>query len=89
MTAYAGMKMLLETVQAAGSTDTAKVRAAALALDKPFYSYPGGYGAKFDDKMQNIRAFPTVIQWQGRKQVTVFPPEAHPAGVNLVNVPSK
>ena len=89
MAAYSGMKILLETVQAAGGTEPAKVRAAALALDKPFYSYTGGYGAKFDDKLQNIRAFPTVIQWQSRKQVTVFPPEARPAGVNLVNVPSK
>lgn len=89
MAAYSGMKILLETVQAAGSTDPARVRAAALTLDKPFYSYTGGYGAKFDDKMQNIRAFPTVIQWQGRKQVTVFPPEARPAGVNMVNVPSR
>jgi len=89
MASYGGMKVLLETIQAAGSTDVAKVRAAAQAMDKPFSSYISGYGVKFDDKMQNIRAFPTVIQWQSRKQVTVFPPEARPAGVSMINVPSK
>ena len=89
MTAYGGMRMMLEVIQAAGSTDPAKMRAAAQALDKPYNTYPGGYGAKFDDKMQNTRAFPTIIQWQSKKQVTVFPLEARRAGVNLVNVPSK
>jgi branched-chain amino acid transport system substrate-binding protein len=89
MASYGGMKMLLEAVQAAGSTDMDKLRTAALAMDKPYNSYTGGYGAKFDDKLQNTRAFPTVIQWQSRKQVTVFPPEARPAGASLVNVPSK
>jgi branched-chain amino acid transport system substrate-binding protein len=89
MAAYAGMKMLLEAVQAAGSTDYAKVRAAAAAMDKPYNTYTGGYGAKFDDKFQNTRAFPTVIQWQSRKQVTVFPLEARAAGVTLKNLPTK
>jgi len=30
-----------------------------------------------------------VIQWQGGKQVTVFPPEARGPGVALKNVPRK
>ena len=87
--AYAGMKILLDAVQAAGSTAPDKVRAAAAAMDKPLGSYPAGFGVKFDDKFQNTRAFPTVIQWQSGKQVTVFPVEARNPGTTLKNVPRK
>ncbi len=87
--AYSGMKILLESVQAAGSTAPDKVRTAAAALDKPLGTYPGGFGVKFDDKFQNTRAFPTVIQWQSGKQVTVFPVEARGAGTTLKNLPRK
>ena len=89
LTAYAGMLMLLETMQAAGSTDMAKVREAAAKLDKPVNAYASGFGAKFNDVMQNTRAAPNVIQWQKGKQVTVFPAEARSAGVAMVNVPRK
>lgn len=89
MAAYTGMHMLLDAVAAAGTTDMAKVRAAAAAMDRPLSSYPTGFGAKFDDKFQNMRAFPTVIQWQSGKQVTVFPVEARSAGTTLKNVPRK
>lgn len=89
MAAYTGMHMLLDALAAAGTTDMVKVRAAAAAMDRPMSSYPTGFGAKFDDKFQNTRAFPTVIQWQGGKQVTVFPVEARSAGTVLKNVPRK
>jgi len=89
LSAYTGMKILLETVQAAGSTDVEKVRAAAAKLDKPLNSYPSGFGVKFDDKFQNTRAIFTVIQWQGGKQVTVFPAEARAPGIALKNTPRK
>lgn len=89
LTAYTGMKILLEAVEVAGSTDVEKVRAAAAKMDKPVNSYPSGFGVKFDDKFQNTRAQPTVIQWQAGKQVTVFPTEARPAGVALKNTPRK
>src|SRR5437870_110550 len=72
LTAYTGMRILLEAVEAAGSTDVEKVRAAAAKMDKPLNSYPSGFGVKFDDKFQNTRAIFTVIQWQSGKQVTVF-----------------
>ena len=87
LTAYAGMLMLLETIQTAGSTDMAKVREAASRLDKPVNAYSSGFGAKFNDTMQNTRASPNVIQWQKGKQVTVFPVDARSAGVAMVNVP--
>ena len=87
MAAYVGMRVLLDTIAAAGSTEMTKVRAAAVAMDVPLSTYPTGWGVKFDDKMQNVRAYPTVIQWQGGKQVTVFPEAARPATVKIVNLP--
>jgi len=89
LTAYTGMRILLEAIDAAGSADAQKVRAVASAMDKPFNSYPSGAGVKFDDKFQNARAAITVIQWQGGKQVTVFPAEARATGVALKNTPRK
>lgn len=87
MAAYTGMRALLETVSAAGSTDMEKVRAAAMKMDKPERSYPTGFGLKFDDKMQNVRANPTIVQWQGGKIATVYPSAAARPGVKLVNLP--
>jgi branched-chain amino acid transport system substrate-binding protein len=89
LTAFTGMKILLEAIEAAGATDVAKIRTAAAAMDKPLHSYPSGFGVKFDDKFQNTRAPFTVIQWQGGKQVTVFPTEARAAGAALKNTPRK
>jgi branched-chain amino acid transport system substrate-binding protein len=89
MAAYTGMRIMLETIAAAGSAEPDKVRAAAQKMDKPFGSYPTGFGVKFDDKMQNTRANPTIVQWQGGKAVTVFPKEAVQGGVKLVNLPRK
>ncbi len=89
MTAYVGMQMLIEAIAAAGSTDVEKVRAAAAKMDKPLKSYATGFGVKFDAKFQNTRAFPTVVQWQSGKVVTVFPKDAAQPGVKLVNLPRK
>ncbi len=89
LTAFTGMKLLLEVVESAGSTEMTAVRAAAAKMNKPLNSYPSGFGVQFDEKFQNLRAQPTVIQWQGGKQVTVFPPEARAAGVALKNTPRK
>jgi branched-chain amino acid transport system substrate-binding protein len=89
MTAYVGMQMLIEAVAAAGSVDMEKVRAAAAKMDKSAKSYATGFGAKFDAQFQNTRAFPTVVQWQGGKIVTVYPKEAAQPNVKLVNLPRK
>jgi branched-chain amino acid transport system substrate-binding protein len=66
-----------------------KVRAAAAKLDKPLKSYPTGFGAKFDAKFQNTRAFPTVVQWQSGKVVTVFPKDAALPNVKLISLGRK
>lgn len=89
MTAYVGMQMLIEAIAAAGGTDMEKVRAAAAKMDKPLKSYASGFGAKFDANFQNTRAFPTVVQWQSGKVVTVYPKDAAQSHVRLVNLPRK
>lgn len=81
---YVGFLQMAEAVKAAGSAEPEAVLAAAKTLDKPLGSYATGFGVKFDDKMQNILAFPTVGQWQNGKVVTVYPVEAAPSGASLI-----
>jgi branched-chain amino acid transport system substrate-binding protein len=76
MTAYAGMKMLFDALNEAESADPADVAKVVIAWDKPVGSYATGYGAKFDENHQNVRALPLVVQWQGGEVVTVYPQEA-------------
>lgn len=80
MAAFVGFKMMAEAVDAAGSADPEAVKAALPGMDKPESSYETGFGVKYDEHAQNIRAFPTVIQWQNGKQVTIYPVKA--AGEN-------
>lgn len=56
-----------------GSFDPKKVREAALALDIPLGKTATGWGVKFDEKGQNIRANAFVTQWRDGKLVTVWP----------------
>ena len=76
MAAFVGFKIMAEVINSAESADPEAVRAAAVKMDAPLNTYETGFGAKFSDQMQNERAFPTVIQWQDGKVVTVFPKEA-------------
>ncbi len=76
--------MLLEVLAKAGSTDIEKVKKAALAMDRPVGTYANGWGMKFDDHFQNIRAGMVEIQWQGGKQVTVLPEKARLPGTQVV-----
>ncbi len=85
-TAYTGALVMFDAIEAAGSTEHEKVRAAALKLDKKLGSYPNGFGVKFDSNMQNTRAKPIVGQWQNGTVVTVYPAEAVPAGGKLVGL---
>ena len=83
MNAYSGMLMLAEALQAAGSVDPEKVRAAAAKMDKPENSYASGYGVRFDKNFQNARAQFTGSQWQAGKLVTVYPAKAAQPGSAL------
>ena len=89
MAAFVGAKILFKTIEAAGSTEPEKVRAAALKLDEPFGTYETGFGVKFDDSAQNTRARPVTAQWQDGKMVTVYPLEAGPDGVKLLPLARK
>jgi branched-chain amino acid transport system substrate-binding protein len=89
MTAFVGMKMLLESIKAAGSTDYEKVIKAAAAADKPAGSYETGFGLKFDANMQNNRAPPVIAQWQDGKVRAVYPAEAAAADGKLVALQRK
>lgn len=73
---YMGAKVFLDAVARAGSLDHDKLRAAVLATDVPIGSTATGWGVKFDDKGQNTRAKPFLLQWQDSSQVTVFPEDA-------------
>jgi branched-chain amino acid transport system substrate-binding protein len=87
MAAYVGFQMMAEAVTAAGSADPAAVKAVLPKFDKPESSYATGFGVKYDEKAQNTRAFPTVIQWQSGKQVTIYPVAA--AGDHKPVMPGK
>lgn len=76
MTAYAGMQMLFDAIEEAGSTEPAEVAEVVTAWDKELGTYATGYGAKFDETHQNVLALPLVTQWQGGEVVTVYPQEA-------------
>ena len=89
MSAYVGMKVLLEAVAAAKSTEYEKVIAAAAKMDKPLGSYETGYGVKFDATMQNTRALPLIAQWQDGQVRAVFPKEALAPGVTLFDLAPK
>jgi branched-chain amino acid transport system substrate-binding protein len=89
LNAYVGLKMLFDAVSAAKSLEFEAVTEGAKSLDKPIGSYETGYGAKFDDHLQNTRALPVVAQWQGGAVKAVFPPEAVSEGVKVVNLPRK
>ena len=84
MNAFVGMRILLEAIKIAGSTEYERVIAAAATMDHPLGTYETGYGLKFDKTMQNIRALPVIAQWQSGKVVAIYPPEAAASGVRPV-----
>ncbi|MFP1630524.1 ABC transporter substrate-binding protein [Zhengella sp. ZM62] len=85
MAAFVGFKIMAQAINKAGSAEPEAVGGVLGSFDEPLRTYETGFGAKFDENKQNQRAYPTVIQWQGGKQVTVFPDDA--AGDNkMVNI---
>jgi branched-chain amino acid transport system substrate-binding protein len=78
---YFGAHIFLDVIQRAGSTDKDRIRAAVLATDVAEGTTPTGWGARFDEKGQNRRVRPFLLQWQNGRQVTVFPAQAAVAEV--------
>lgn len=75
MTNYAGMQIMIDVLEEAGSLDKDEIKAAATAMDKPFNTYIGGWGAKFDETGQNVNAPLVVGMWTTEKLVAVWPEE--------------
>ena len=73
---YTGARLFLDAMERASSLDKDKLRAAVLATDLSPGATAAGWGAKFDEKGQNTRAKPMLMQWQGGALVTVWPDAA-------------
>ena len=73
---YFGARVCLDGVQRAGASDKDRIRNAMMAADVAEGTTPTGWGVRFDEKGQNMRAKPFLLQWQGGRQVTVFPAQA-------------
>lgn len=82
--AYTGAKVLFAALAKAKSTDPAAVKKILKDIEQPLGSTPATFGVKFDDKLQNTLALPTVVQWQGGKLVTLYPEQAAPSGAKPV-----
>jgi branched-chain amino acid transport system substrate-binding protein len=72
LAAYSGARVVLGLP----SLERVAVRPALAALDQPGGSLPNGWGWRLDDRGQNTRAKPVLLQWQAGRPVAVFPPEA-------------
>lgn len=83
---YAGLQMLFEAIESAGTTDFEAVRAAAMEMDQPLGTYANGSGVLFDENMQNTRSIAVLYQWQGDHTVGVFPLDARAEGVELIDL---
>jgi branched-chain amino acid transport system substrate-binding protein len=76
LSGFVGAQACLEAMQRAGGSDRDRLRAALLATDTPEGGTANGWGMRFDERGQNTRARPLLMQWQGGRQVTIFPAEA-------------
>jgi len=69
---YSGAQLVL----AQPNLERAALRASLVALDHPEGHLPNGWGFRLDERGQNTRARPVMLQWQAGRPVTVFPGEA-------------
>ena len=73
---YFGARVYLDAVQRAGGTDKDRIRTAVMATDIAEGTTPTGWGVRFDERGQTTRVRPFLLQWQGGRQVTVYPAQA-------------
>jgi branched-chain amino acid transport system substrate-binding protein len=73
---HVGARLVMDALQRAGGLERDRIRAVLMATDVTVGTTANGWGARFDEKGQNLRAWPLVAQWQGAKLLTVLPPEA-------------
>jgi len=81
LAAYVGARACLEAMQRAGGLDRDRLRPALLATDIAEGATANGWGIRFDEKGQNTRAQPALLQWQGGRLLTVGPQGAAVAPV--------
>lgn len=72
LAAYAGALAVLGQP----GLERAALRAGLTTLDQPEGALANGWGFRLDERGQNIRARPVLLQWQAGRPVAVFPPEA-------------
>jgi branched-chain amino acid transport system substrate-binding protein len=71
---YMGANVVFDILEKTrGSLDPKAIQKAAMAMDVKMGSTANGWGVKFDENGQNVRAFALVSQWRDGKLVTVFP----------------
>jgi branched-chain amino acid transport system substrate-binding protein len=77
---YVGARLFLDALQRGGGTEKERVRAGIQSLDIADGTTATGWGARFDDRGQNLRARPVLCQWQaaaqGMQQVAIGPAAA-------------
>ncbi|MDB5379080.1 MAG: hypothetical protein JWR00_3526 [Rubritepida sp.] len=71
LAAYAGAQLVLSQP----NLERGPLRAGLTALDLAEGSLPNGWGFRIDERGQNTRARPVLLQWQSGKPVAVFPAE--------------
>ena len=72
LAAYSGAR----TVLGQGTLERGPLRAALNALDQNGGTLPNGWGWQLDERGQNTRAEPVLLQWQSGRAVAVFPEAA-------------
>ena len=72
LAAYAGALAVL----AQPSLERAALRGGLATLDQAEGQWANGWGFRLDDRGQNLRARPVLLQWQAGRPVAVFPAEA-------------
>ncbi|MGO3929846.1 ABC transporter substrate-binding protein [Rhodopseudomonas pseudopalustris] len=70
---YFGAKAILESMSKLDDLNAKMVVSEIKKLDVPDGATAVGFGVKFDDENQNLRARMSGMQWQGGELVTVFP----------------
>lgn len=73
---YMGAKVILDALAGAKDLSGASVREVMMKIDIAAGKTATGWGVKLNDKGQNERASPYIMQWQKGELVTVFPKEA-------------
>lgn len=80
---YAGAKVILEALDNVDGFSPETIREALMAVDIPAGTTAVGYGVKFAENGQNDAAFMMGMQWRDGELITVYPPDAAVADLEL------